>query len=169
MKDSQESVDNRRERLQSDLDKTYTQTYNEELEKAMDILRNLQKKINGDEEHVNVLFEQQKESAKETGKPSSPENVKKVIDDFYVEEKRSIQKEKPEKVTIKIGIEYKDTKKNKEITFNMNDVSISWQKGIKKYYDDKGHCFEIKYNGHERIVLKAWKGCNSFDAFVTDS
>ena len=96
-------VNLRRERLQADLDKDYTKTvtvtasattevwdkavdkytfiseYNEEIEKAMDALRNLQ----GDEEHVNVLFEKQQESAKETGKPHSPENVKKVINEFY--------------------------------------------------------------------------------------
>lgn len=75
MKETQESVNLRREQLQKDLEKTMKQ------------LETLQATLNRKEdEHVNVLFEKQKESAKETGKISSPENVKKVIDKFYAQD-----------------------------------------------------------------------------------
>lgn len=84
--DDFDSVNLRRERLQTDLAKSYSDTMQDEIEKLIDNLRGLQVTLKADEEHVNVLFEKQKESAKGTGKPASPENVKKVIDSFYKEE-----------------------------------------------------------------------------------
>lgn len=100
--DDFDSVNLRRERLQVDLDKSYSETINEEIEKLIDNLRGLQGALNGKEEHVNVLFEQQKEAAKETGKPASPENVKKVIDEFYEDTLKLDSTEEQRKILIRL-------------------------------------------------------------------
>jgi len=105
MKESQESVNLRREQLQNDLDAEDDIMSDEQF---VDMLNNLSndnthkvytfmkfmetlfgtKKPSVDE-HINILFNQQKESVKETGKMCSPENIKKALETFYEEKKKT--------------------------------------------------------------------------------
>jgi len=102
MTENQESVNLRRVQLQNDLDdialaESLINIAGGNLTKVRKFLiaiNNLTEEET--DEHLNVLFEQQQESAKDTGKMASPQNIRKVIDSFY-EEKKEVEKPEYEK------------------------------------------------------------------------
>ena len=45
------------------------------------------------------------------------------------------------------------------------EAEFTQEHGLKTSYDTYGNATKIEFNGHRRIILKAWSGCNSFDTF----
>ena len=72
------------------------------------------------------------------------------------------------KVTMVLKLERVDGS-TEECTFAGEDCECSWEKGIKRTYNPTKMQYEIEYNGHERVALKMWKGCSSFDSFVKEA
>ena len=45
------------------------------------------------------------------------------------------------------------------------EVEFTQERGIRTIYDTYGSPIKMEPNGHNRIILKAWSGCGSFDTF----
>ena len=72
------------------------------------------------------------------------------------------------RVKIKLEIE-RDGKPKQEVEYVYEKVHVEWAQGLIKHYDDQKHCTEIELNGQGRVLIKAWKGCNTFDTFEKES
>jgi len=57
---------------------------------------------------------------------------------------------------------------NSTLEFECDDFAITQERGIRKVYDGWSGLSDTEYNGQRRWTLKAWRGCASYDAFVTD-
>lgn len=69
------------------------------------------------------------------------------------------------RVKIKVEIERDGKKIERDYTFD--DVNIVEEYGIIRYlFDNESH---IASNGQQRLLIKAWKGCNTFDTFEQES
>lgn len=61
-------------------------------------------------------------------------------------------------------------KKGKEPTtfsFMCDKYLISEERGTKAVYKDSDQPTEFQNNGHWRFALKAWRGCQTYDTFVS--
>ena len=57
----------------------------------------------------------------------------------------------------------------KTMTFEYDDVEIKQERGINTIYRSGLLApVDIKPNGHQRMVIRAWKGCKTFEAFKAD-
>ena len=64
----------------------------------------------------------------------------------------------------KITIVYDD----KISEFEFNDMEFSLERGIAKFPDGSTGNMVFVPNGQQRLTIKAWKGCSSFDSFSTE-
>lgn len=67
---------------------------------------------------------------------------------------------------VKMELTFKDGR-TQSLEFECDDFTVSQEQGIRKLFDGPGPP-EMEYNGQMRLTLKAWRGCPSYDAFVTD-
>ena len=72
---------------------------------------------------------------------------------------------KPTKVKIKVTIE-REGEDDNVLEMEYDDVVVCQERGYVKTYIVCGVPVDITLNGHERVLIKAWKGCADYDAFV---
>jgi len=74
---------------------------------------------------------------------------------------------KTKKITMKVKVEYEENVPDQEVEYVFDDMFITHERGfINHFFDNKSY---VELNGQERIIIRAWKGCNAFDSFEKES
>lgn len=74
-------------------------------------------------------------------------------------------------VNVRICLEFTNTDgSTKRFDHTYKNISTYMQRGIDHIMDmniQEGGCVSLVPNGHERILIKAWSGCKSYDDFCS--
>ena len=71
-------------------------------------------------------------------------------------------------VTIVVKTEFVDGNVS-EHEFVYDNIRLSQQYGVRRFINKTtGQAMHIEPNGHEFLMLSAWKGCKSLDKFVAE-
>lgn len=71
------------------------------------------------------------------------------------------------KITVKVKIEYEEDVPDQEVEYVFDDIYVTHERGLTSYSFDHEHQFAP--NGQERLIIKAWKGCVTFDSFERET
>lgn len=61
-----------------------------------------------------------------------------------------------------------ETGKEETVDVDLFDLEYKVEYGM-NVYDSPGGCPVVESNGQQRLMIKAWKGCNAYDNFKTDA